>query len=121
MNVIEAFKKELEAVNLDSVRDLFREATKPSASLIDITEDFSFGCRQKVRFNADDVNPVMILDWYIIDNEMHRHDIVTGIYDPINEDLSDCINRVLQYVYTGYGIDVWKSIKSRSTYCFPHI
>ena len=90
------FKKEVEAMSLNSVKELFREATKEGVFFDFI--GFSFGCYTSTAFNANN-DPIEIL--------------ATAVFNPIKEGLNDCINRTLQEVYTAYKIDIWKSIKSK--------
>lgn len=118
MNFIPELKKVCESLRIDSVHELFREATRPSAPLYELTENFSLGCHQTISFDANDEPIEIVYDWYVVDNDAQRHAVATAVFKPFKEDLNDCINRVLKRVYTDYEIDVWKSIQSHNTYCF---
>ena len=109
------FKKEVEAMSLNSVKELFREATKEGAFFDFI--GFSFGCYTSTAFNANNDPIEFTFTWYVL-KDARREVLATAVFNPIKEDLSDCINRTLHEVYTHYHIDIWKSIKSKFEYNF---
>lgn len=118
MNFIQDLKKVCESLRIDSVHELFKEATRPSAPLYELTDNFSLGCHPSISFDADNAPIEIVFDWYVMDSDAHRHAVACAVFKPLEEDLNDCINRVIKRVYTDYEIDVWKSIQSPNTYCF---